>query len=145
MRIDDENKVVWCSDELIDWKNSFYQSCDPVINMMYSISRVGFGWRLTDFRDNEVDYKYWDKGKKKELVLAVLNNYEFKLEQPQKYYWRKKKEYLASFEDEQYLFADEHEKTTVTSIAYASKFDETELMNVIGSVDFDKFEKVECE
>lgn len=75
------------------------------------------------------------------FVRAWVEGYE--VEPELKYYWRKKKEYLASFEDEQYLFVDEHEKTTVLSKAYASKFDETELMNVIGSVDFDKFEKVE--
>lgn len=75
------------------------------------------------------------------FVRAWVEGYE--VEPELKYYWRKKKEYLASFEDEQYLFADEHEKTTVLSKAYASKFDETELMNVIGSVDLDKFEKVE--
>lgn len=143
MRIDNENKVVWCSEELVDWKNSFSRLYNPVMNMMYSISRVGFGWSLIDNKDNEVGFEFWDIKQKKELMLAILNNYEFKLEE-QKHYWRKKKEYLASFEDEQYLFADDYEKTMVTCIAYASKFDETELMNVIGSVDFDKFEKVEC-
>lgn len=138
MRIDDENKVVWCSDS----NDLAYVSGKSSLVIISGLIRYNGNNGLCDMQE----YFYTASTNEQELIsLAILKGYEFKLEQPQKHYWRKKKEYLASFEDEQYLFAEEHEKTTVTSIAYASKFDETELMNVIGSVDFDKFEKVECE
>lgn len=125
MRIDDENKVV----ELLE----IYKD-----DMAELKSDRGTSFPVQEARrDIEIAYK--------EMFIKDLERaINYKPKQPQKYYWRKKKDHLASWEDEQYLFADEHEKTTVTSIAYASKFDETELMNVIGSVDFDKFEKVEC-
>lgn len=151
MRIDDENKVVWCNEELLDWRESFNESYDPIANMMYSISRVGFGWGLVDYHDEELDYKNWYNKQKKELLLAILNKYTFKLEE-QKYYWRKKKEHLAWFEECVYL-----QKIGANLYLSASRFDiakkpvktikvftEAEARQLLKD-DFDKFEKVEID
>ena len=68
-----------------------------------------------------------------------------------KYYWRKKKEYLASFEDVNYcylnrwLFADELAlKNVVETSGYKTKFTEQEANELLGD-DFEMFERVDIE
>lgn len=136
MRIDKENEVVWCSEWLIERleRANFINK-----NNLGKVEILSAQTLSSHVPESHEDDKW------KELIDAIYNNYTFELEQSQKYYWRKKSEYLASFEDEQYLLVDENERTTVTSLAYANKLGEIELINFIGSVDFDKFEKVECE
>lgn len=149
MRIDNENKVVWCSEQLVDWRNSFSRFYDPVLHMMYQLSRACFGWSLTDAEDNSVDYDFWDNTQKKELMLAILEDYEFKLEE-QKCYWRKKEEYSVWFEvvQDTYLAQDEDDGELTLGLldgaGWKCKFTETEARDLLKD-DFDKFEKVECE
>lgn len=150
MRIDDKNKVVWCSEWLMEWKESFD---DKRINsILYRIARVGYGYQLEDIYGNTIDYSEWESLTKVGLIKAIVDNYEFKLEQPQKYYWRKKKEHLAWFEkiEESYLIrfkfsgeVDYH--YTLGEVDSAPiQMTETEARNILKD-DFDKFEKVECE
>ncbi|MEI2420909.1 hypothetical protein V6O07_11600, partial [Arthrospira platensis SPKY2] len=85
MRIDDENKIVWCSEELVDWNNSFNEAYDPLANQLYLLARFGFGWGLVDYWQKDIPFRSWDHTKKNELMLALLNGYEFKVEQKEYY------------------------------------------------------------
>lgn len=149
MRIDDENKVVWCSEVLVKWKESF--NGKPMGSIIYRIARVGYGYSLEDMNGNEIDYSEWGPSNQFRLIKAVIDDYEFKLEQPKKYYWRKKKEYLAWFEDVNFRYLNNHkptESTLLTNIdnlkSFTVKFTEQEARDLLKD-DFDKFEKVECE
>lgn len=89
MRIDDENKVVWCSESEMEWyvrlNNSFGNHYSVDIRRISELSSgidVYLPFEMTLYERYEV-------------IKAIINNYEFKLEQQQKYYWRKKKEHLA--------------------------------------------------
>ncbi len=139
MRIDDENKVVWCSDTndlaFIDNKTTLV--------LVEQLIKFDGSYSLCELQDN---YYESCNDKKIDLLYAILNGYSFKLEQPQKYYWRKKKEYLAWFEnhDNQYLVKLGSD-VFLDDISYTSpKFTEQEARNILKD-DFDKFEKVECE
>lgn len=97
MRIDDENKVVWCSESEMGWYTGFNLSVgnDTFLNLR----------RINTFSaEKEVLLpSYVTITDRIELIRAISDNYEFKLEQPQKYYWRKKKEHLAWFEEDYLL------------------------------------------
>ena len=142
MRIDDENKVVWCSEELLDWHSrkvsratSYYAVADAVGT--YTGSK---------------EFKCIFGGSKEfeTYLVAILRGYTFKLEE-QKYYWRKKKEHLAWFEDRSYTYLNFdkfNEKVMLTNATglknFTVLFTETEARDLLKD-DFDKFEKVECE
>lgn len=136
MRIDDENKVVWCSEELLDWHSR-------------KVSRATSHYAVADAVDTYAGSKEFKRifsGSKEfeTYLVAILRGYAFKIEQPQKYYWRKKKEYLASFEDNFYLYVSFTNKLRLQSVNYATQLTETEARDLLKD-DFDKFEKVECE
>ena len=85
------------------------------------------------------------------LIKTVVDNYEFKLEQPQKYYWRKKKEYLTWFEKQEssyvryfYQGASVILSTLDYNSLYKMQFTSQDARDILKD-DFDKFEKVECE
>lgn len=138
--------MVWCSESEISWYTSFNLS-------------VGNGTFLNLRRINALSTEkevllpsYMTITDRVEIIRAISDNYEFKLDQPKKYYWRKKKEHLAWFEkiEDSYLirfkFSGEVEYSyTLGEIASAPiKFTEAEARDLLKD-DFDKFEKVECE
>lgn len=142
MRIDDENKVVWCSKELLDWHSR-------------KISRATSYYAVADAVDTYTGSKEFKRifsGSKEfeTYLVAILRGYAFKLEQPQKYYWRKKKEHLAWFETGEISYLNvRYEDDLILSDTYETenynaKFTETEARDLLKD-DFDKFEKVECE
>ncbi len=144
MRIDDENKVVWCSDS----NDLAYVSGKSSLVIISGLIRYNGNNGLCDMQE----YFYTASTNEQELIsLAILKGYEFKLEQPQKYYWRKKKEHLAWFEDRSYTYLnfDKFNKKVMITNATGLKnftvlFTETEARDLLKD-DFDKFEKVECE
>lgn len=147
MRIDDENKTVWCSGELLDWYNSFY---DPKIfkdRMIYYVSRVWWGHNFVDAYEKEVTSIDFTTDDKFSLIKAIIDDYEFKLEQPKKYYWRKKKEHLAWFEDKSYLILISGKLSLTDVLAYdvsEHTFTEAKARNLLKN-DFDMFERVEVD
>lgn len=139
MRIDDENKVVYVDkrfkDELFKLKE--YNGISKLMVLQNFSGKFGVPTKMDD-----------DKWKK--ISEAVFNDYKFKLEQPKKYYWCKKKEHMVWFEVAQdtYLAQDEDDGELtlgwLEGAGWKCKFTETEARNLLKD-DFDKFEKVECE
>lgn len=151
MRIDDENKIVWCNEEEIAWYKTYDTwNGDKKGIIVHHLSRMGFGYGLTNAYDGDTG-KFWYELDviQNRLIKAVIDDYEFKLEQPQKYYWRKKKEHLAWFEEEIYLtrfkFSDNENFVYILGSKVGSlQMTEPEAFHLLQD-DFDKFEKVECE
>lgn len=144
MRIDDENKVVWCSDS----NDLAYVSGKSSLVIISGLIRYNGNNGLCDMQE----YFYTASTNEQELIsLAILKGYEFKLEQPQKYYWRKKKEHLAWFESEEHSYLAVRESSGAISLHNIvshkwqnNKFTEQEARYLLKD-DFDKFEKVEIE
>ena len=148
MRIDDENKVVWCSESEMEWYVGFNVSVgNTMISDMKRIAHLSTEKEMV-MRFN-VDLKT-----RLQIINVITEGYEFKVKE-QKYYWRKKKEYLASFEklEEQFLNIDciddrlflstaDKEWQEVSTIKCV--FTSQEARDLLKD-DFDKFEKVECE
>ncbi len=143
MRIDDENKVVWCSDA----NDLAFVDNKTTLVLIEQLIKFDGSYSFCEIQD---DYFKSCNNKKIDLLYAILNGYEFKLKQPQKYYWRKKKEHLAWFEisNESYLNVRYEDELilgdTFVTENYKATFTETEARDLL-KVDFDKFEKVECE
>lgn len=141
MRIDDENKVVWCSESEMSWYTSFNLS-------------VGNGTFLNLRRINALSTEkevllpsYMTITDRVEIIRTISDNYEFKLEQPKKYYWRKKKEHQTKYEQEHsYGYLVKGISIPYIINGYGSDFvyTESEARDLLKD-DFDKFEKVECE
>lgn len=145
MRIDDENKVVWCSSATLIWRNSFYKNKNNLVSDLNLISALSTEKEvILPFIASSYD-RY-------DIIKAIVNDYEFKLDEPQKYYWRKKKEYLAWFEkiEDSYLiwfrFSGEVDYYyTLGEVGSAPiEMTESEARDLLKD-DFDKFEKVERE
>ncbi|MFI3604980.1 hypothetical protein [Vagococcus fluvialis] len=141
MRIDDENKVVWCSDWLIERLERANFTAKNGLGKVKILSEQTLSGHVPESCEDD---------KWKRLIDAVYNNYTFKLEE-QKYYWRKKKEYLAWFEKQEncYLSKDFIGRIKLSNLddegAYKYfKFTEDFAHDLLKD-DFDKFEKVECE
>lgn len=145
MRIDDENKVVWCSESEMEWYVSFNTS---VGNSTFSdLRRIN---TLSTEKEVLLPNFYMTTIDRVKTIRAISDNYEFKLEE-QKYYWRKKKEHLAWFEKQEncYLSKDFIGQIKLSNLddegAYKYfKFTEDFARDILKD-DFDKFEKVECE
>ena len=142
MRIDDENKVVWCSEELLNVTGVHLGVGFNGVTKLLKISEFAGSFGVPERHQNRA----W-----KELSNGIFNEYEFKLEQPKEYYWRKKKEYLAWFEDVNFRYLNNHKPTEsilLTNIdnlkSFTVKFTEQEARDLLKD-DFDKFDKVECE
>lgn len=144
MRIDDEDKVVWCSDTndlaFIDNKTTLV--------LVEQLIKFDGSYSLCELQDN---YYESCNDKKIDLLYAILNGYSFKLEQPKKYYWRKKKEHLAWFEEQEDNYLNYRKDNGHTFLSDndewplpKTKFTEQEARDILKD-DFDKFEKVECE
>lgn len=143
IKIDDDNKIVWCNDTLVDWNNSFKEISDPLAKKLYYLARVGFGWRLVDYWQKDIPFRSWDHTKKNELMLALLNGYELKAE-PKKYYWRKKKEHRTEWERCIYVNVTFTNAVIADIKNYATKLTEPDARKLLKD-DFDMFEKVEEE
>ena len=144
MRIDDENKVIWCNEEEMEWYTSFNLSAgnDTFLNLrrINALSTEKEVWLPNHMSITD----------RIEVIRAISDNYTFKLEE-QKYYWRKKKEHLAWFEDRSYTYLNFdkfNEKVMLTNATglknFTVLFTETEARDLLKD-DFDKFEKVECD
>lgn len=158
MRIDDENKVVYVDEPLFDELTklkegigivgivSLFQILWEHQNDYPEIQKFLWSHEKDIWTNGEEPFLEDDKYNQLLMVKIWSDEYQFKLEQPQKYYWRKKKEYLAWFEnhDNQYLVKLGSD-VFLDDISYTSpKFTEQEARNILKD-DFDKFEKVECE
>lgn len=95
MRIDYENKVVWCSDS----NDLAFVSGKSNIEIVTDLTKFDGSYDLCSLQNDYFNGKHFTKHS---ILLAILNNYRFKLEE-QKYCWRKKKKHLAWFEDENTL------------------------------------------
>lgn len=146
MRIDDENKVV-VPDYVAEWYEKHKQ--------MYILGAMLD--RLEKSDDEKIAKWRWDcKGRhsnglgNSQEVIAKMMMFGYTIEQPQKYYWRKKKEHMVWFEVAQdtYLAQDEDDGELtlgwLEGAGWKCKFTETEARDLL-KYDFDKFEKVECE
>ncbi len=164
MRIDNENKVVWCNIIELKWYNSFGDRAPiKLTDRIRRLSDWGWGVGLLDSHGKDVrDYDEWDEyivvfnDNNTRLMLnltkSLCDDYEFKLEQPQKYHWRKKKEHLTWFEDfEQVLIMSKNNSvlrfgniSSYDNRYFQGKFTEQEARELLKD-DFDMFEKVEVE
>ena len=141
MRIDDENKVVWCSESEMEW----YVSCNygNPKSLASDMNRI----KCLATEKEPIVLFMMSQTARFLFIKAIANNYEFKLEQPQKYYWRKKKEHLAWFEGEYNVYINiYHSEVFLDAVNSTdkSRLTETEARDLLKD-DFDKFEKVECE
>lgn len=155
MRIDDENKVV-VPDFVAEWfENVSEKELDgnDVFRIIQDVLKVGDG--QSTWNDYDVDGKLvsWVEENEETFLKLIVNctkgnGYEVV---PQKYYWRKKKEYLASFEEQEdnylnyrkdngHIFLSDNDEWPLPK----TKFTEQEARDILKD-DFDKFEKVECE
>lgn len=83
-------------------------------------------------------------------IIAKMHLYGYEVERD-KYYWRKKKEYLCDFEKhwDIYLNFDESDDSVRFSVNkfeggyIQTKFTRVEVLNLVGEKDFDKLERVE--
>lgn len=138
MRIDDEKKVVWCSEWLVNrlkTANFVKKTCLGKIKILSEYTLSG---HVPETDDDEE----WVR-----VIKAIFEGYTFKLEQPKKYYWRKKKEYLAWFEDTEENYMNVYFSEIYLDVLGDSdncEFTEQEARHLLKD-DFDKFEKVECE
>lgn len=137
MRIDDENKVVWCSEELFDWHSRKVSRATAYYAVADAVDTYVGCQEFKDTFSGSVQFELY--------LIAILNGYRFKLEQPKKHYWRKKKEYLAWFEgSREYLSTGLNGEPILDILLYSHTFTEKEAHDLLKD-DFDKFEKVECE
>ena len=158
MRIDDENKVVWCNVVELKWYDSFGdRSPVKLSNRIRRLSDWGWGIGLLDYHGRDVrqydeyndDIVVFNDNNNRlmlNLTKALCDNYEFKLEQPKKYYWRKKKEHLACFENivATYLHENSEGSLHLDCLMFALKATEQEARELLKD-DFDMFEKVEVD
>lgn len=150
MRIDDENKVV-VPDFVADYIEKYYGDKEPSAWDKADLLR---DWDNYISVADRKDVAEWVKNADNFLtfVIAVATN-DYVVEQPKKYYWRKKKEHFASFETRfaDYLNVRHHGKNVTlllgdslpTSVC-KTKFTEQEARELLKD-DFNMFEKVECE
>lgn len=140
MRIDDKNKTIWMkesvSDELM-LKLKKYNCISKLIEISRFSGKYGIPVKQND--------REW-----KDITSAVFDGYKFESESNKKYYWRKKKEYLAWFEEEKqnsmYLTLNDEDGRLSLSSSYENGYYRTmftvEEAKGLLKDDFDKFEKV---
>lgn len=144
MKIDNENKTVWCSKELAIWIKSFKSGRIRLADDLAIISTLSTDEAVI------VPIKL-DINDRLKLINAISKGYRFK-EIELKYYWRKKKQFVFNFEkvNDTYLNIDINDDYIFMSNTeenfgyYKTKFTEAEAFHILQH-DFDKFEKVECE
>lgn len=84
------------------------------------------------------------------IAKMYLNGYE--VEEEKKYYWRKKKEYLFDFEEQEYTYLNIDKRTgeaffgdVFPSSLFETILTETEVRQVVSEEDFNKLERVEID
>lgn len=159
MRIDDEKKVVYVDellfDEITKLKEgigivgvvSLFQILWEYQNDYPEIQKFLWSYEKDIWTSDEEPLIEDDKNNQILMVKIWSDDYTFKLEQPKKYYWRKKKEHLAWFEDVEETYLNVYFSEVYLGVFRDSdncEFTETEARDLLKD-DFDKFEKVECE
>lgn len=139
MRIDDKNKTIWMNESIPDELMLKLKKYN-YISKLAELSKISgkFGMPIAQ---NDRDWS--------DITFAVFNGYKFESENNKKYYWRKKNEHSAWFEEERYLtsfkFSDNENYCYVLGSKNGSlKKTEKQARDILKD-DFDKFEKVEIE
>lgn len=85
-------------------------------------------------------------------IVAKMYLHGYEVEKEKKFYWRKKKEYLFNFEDDDYIYLNIDEDTGEIYFSDKENFNnfktlltETELKQFVREEDFNKLEKVEVD
>ena len=148
MRIDDENKVV-VPDYVAEWYEKTNTSY--ILGKMLELLKKSDDERIAEWRWSCKGRMNNGLGNSQEVVARMMM-FGYTIEQPQKYYWCKKKEHLAWFE--------KIEDSYLIRFKFPGELDYSYTLGEIGSApiemteqqardllkdDFDKFEKVECE
>lgn len=148
MKIDNENKVA-VPDFVADYIEKAKKdkcSLDDVFtydSIQGELADIFLEWL---FNNDEV------KNEERFLIVVKAWVEGYAIEQPQKYYWRKKKKHLAWFEDfEEVLLVRKNNNifrfgdiSSYDNRYFNAKFTEQQARDLLKH-DFDKFEKVECE
>lgn len=141
MRIDDENKVV-VPDFVAEWYEKTNTSY--ILGKMLELLEKSDDERIAEWRWSCKGRMNNGLGNSQEVVARMMM-FGYTIEQPQKYYWRKKNEHLAWFEgSREYLSTGLNGEPILDVLLYSHTFTETEARDLLKD-DFDKFEKVECE
>ena len=103
----DEPEKVKVSEEEAKFLETFDFNCEiDVTTALYHVSRVGYGYYLTDNNDiklKDLSEEFRELENRKRLIRAILDGYEVEKE---KRYWVKLKavdQYLVSAKDEKFL------------------------------------------
>ncbi|MEQ7221413.1 DUF1642 domain-containing protein [Vagococcus fluvialis] len=145
MRIDDENKMV-LPNFVADYIEKHYNDKAPTSWDKADLLRDWDNYISVSDRN---DVREWLKNADNFLKFVIAIATDDYIIEPQKYYWRKKKEHLAWFEEEIYLtrfkFSDNENFVYILGSKVGSlQMTEPEAFHLLQH-DFDKFEKVECE
>ncbi|MCM2138839.1 DUF1642 domain-containing protein [Vagococcus fluvialis] len=144
MRIDDENKVV-VPDFVAEW---IEYNLNARVDLQIMVGcYASFLNRNDDVKTDGEKAVEWFVENPYQFIRAYVEGYTVKIEESNtKYYWRKKKEYLAWFENivATYLHENSEGNLHLDCLMFALKATETEARDLLKD-DFDKFEKVECE
>ncbi|MGL4645391.1 MAG: DUF1642 domain-containing protein [Vagococcus fluvialis] len=149
MRIDDENKVVvpYFVAEWIEYNLNARVDLQIMVGCYASFLN-----RNDDVKTDGAKAVEWFVKNPYQFIRAYVEGYTVESTiTGKKYYWRKKKEHLAWFEDKSYTYLNFdkfNEKVMITNATglknFTVLFTETEARDLLKD-DFDKFEKVECE
>lgn len=145
MRIDDKNKVV-VPDFVAEWfeeTNDFY-----ILGKMLDELESSKDERVQKWRHN-CKGRHLNKHGNAQEVIAKMMMFGYTIEKPQKYYWRKKKEHLASFENNSLILLRSKAVgvllfgniATYNNSVFEAKFTEQEARELLKD-DFNMFEKV---
>ncbi|MDT2842636.1 DUF1642 domain-containing protein [Vagococcus lutrae] len=106
---------------------------------------------LDGFREWVENYNLKEENAQEILAkMYLFQNYE--VEEEKKYYWRKKKEYMFSFEDDHYIYVNINKKTQqvhfhnkVESEFIRTVLSETEVKQLVSEEDLNKLERIEID
>lgn len=98
---------------------------------------------------------YWieaiGKGEAQRVIAKMHLFQDYEVEE-KKYYWRKKKECLCDFEEQDYMYLNVHKGTGALAFGNAIEisisrtlFTETEVKQLVSKEDFNKLERVEID
>ena len=148
MIIDDENKVV-VPDFVADYIEKHYDDKEPSSWDKADLLRDWDNY-ISVYERNDV--REWLKNADNFLKFVIAIATDNYIIEPRKYYWRKKKEHLASFENIDMSYLNARKDNFLPSRlhgcygtrVYETKITEQEARELLKD-DFDMFEKVECE
>lgn len=148
MRVADENKVV-VPDFVADYIEKHYDGKEPSAWDKADLLRDWDNYISVSERN---DVREWLKNADNFLKFVIAIATDNYIVEPQKYYWRKKKEHIFNFEKiyETYLNIDlSNNDVFISNVEescseYKTKFTEQEAHELLKD-DFNKFEKLGCE